>query len=169
MSKNHTIRPAYGKCAKRFVALLEAAGYEFDRVNSKGICFYTHESLPEQRVSARMTEAVLNIETRRLQRLTGVETNGDRSKRDALQVKARQAREREQAAAEYARLEAERGRLVAEREAFAARFGVTTTAEAKAIVEQIERTEREMRYWASLMSETPDTGHRGVEHAKHRA
>jgi hypothetical protein len=158
--------PSFNKSARKFVALLEDAGFEFDRVNSKGICFYTHPSHTEQRVNPVMTDHVLHNETQRLQRLTTGVTDRDRSKRDAVRVKGRQAKDREQAAAEYARLEAERAVLVAERDDYCARLGTSTVADANAIVAQIEATERQMKYWAGLMTETPSTRE---NHAKHRA
>lgn len=169
MPKTHVIVPTFGKAAKGLVALLCEQGFEVDRVNSKGMVYFRHDTLPEQRVNPRMSDTTAANEIRRFQRLVGMPTKGDLSKRDSATVSARRAKEREQAAAEHARLSEERDRLVAEKEAFAARFGVDTVAEANALVAQIERTEAQMRYWRDLMVETPDTGHRGVEHAKHRA
>lgn len=163
--KARKVVPAYGKSAKKLVAMLEDAGFEFDRINNKGVCFFTRPGFPEQRVHGQMTDRELHVNVRNLQRLLGVQTDRDRSKRDAVRVKDRQAREREQAAAEYARLEAERDRLIQERDDYCARFGASTVADANAIVARIEATERQMKYWAGLMTETP----KGDGHAKHRA
>lgn len=169
MSKGRAVIPTHNKSARKFAELLESSGYAFDRVNSKGICFYTHPSLPEQRVNPRMIDAILLHETRRFQRLIGAETKQDRSKRDAAHVKARAERARCQAAEEYAHAEAERARIVADRDKRLEFFGALTVADMNAIVAQLEKADREMRYWAALMTETPDSGHRGVDHAKHRA
>lgn len=163
--KAHSTVPVFNKSAKRFVSALEETGYVFDRVNSKGISFYIHPVHAEQRVSQSMTDHDLHIQTRKLHRTLGVLTDRDRSKRDAVRVKDRQAKEREQAAAEYARLEAERAVLVAERDDYCRRFGAQSVTEANRIVAQIETTERQMKYWAGLMTETP----RGEGHARHRA
>lgn len=163
--KAHNTVPTFNKSAKKLVTMLESAGFRFDRVNSKGICFYTHDAHPEQRVSPTMSDTVLHQSSRHLQRLLGVQTDRDRSKRDAARVKDRQAKEREQAAAEYARLEAERVVLVAERDDYCRRFGAESVAEANRIVAQIETTDRQMKYWSGLMTETP----RGEGHARHRA
>lgn len=157
--------PAFSKSAKKFVTLLEQHGFTFDRVNTKGMCFYTHPAHQEWGVSQSMSDHDLHIQTRNLQRLLGVRTDRDRSKRDAVRVKERQAREREQAAAEYARLEAGRAVLIAERDDYCVRFGAASVTEANRIVAQIEATERQMQYWAGLMTESP----RSEGHAKHRA
>ncbi|WP_217181426.1 type II toxin-antitoxin system HicA family toxin [Streptomyces sp. AC495_CC817] len=163
--KAHNIVPTFNKSAKKLVAMLEEAGFRFDRVNSRNVCFYVHEEYPEQRVIPRMTDKELHIGTRNLQRLLGVQTDRDRSKRDAVRVKDRQAKVREQAAAEYARLEQERAFLVAERDDYCRRFGATSVAEANRIAAQLEKNDREMKYWAGLMTESP----KGEGHARHRA
>ena len=163
--KAHNTVPTFNKSAKKLVALLEDAGFRFDRINSRNVCFYTHASYPEQRVIPRMTDNELHVGARNLQRLLGVQTDRDRSKRDAARVKDRQAKEREQAAAEYARLEAERAVLIAERDDYCRRFGAQSVTEANRIVAQIETTDRQMKYWAGLMTESP----RPAGHAQHRA
>jgi hypothetical protein len=169
MPKNHVGVPTYGKCAKKYVALIESHGYAFDRVNSKGIAFYTHPERPELRVNAGMSDTDEHRSRRAFLKSIGETTDRDRSKRHVDRVKERRAREREEAAVEAARIEAQRDELIVERERVMAAFGAESVAEANAIARQIEKAERELRYWQSLMTETPATGHGGVKHAAHRS
>lgn len=157
------------KAAAELIQFLEANGFEFEHSNTKGVRFYVHPSIGSQSVSPFMNENAARHLHRKVARVLGLPTDLDKSKRDAGKVKDRQAKARAQAAAEFERAEKERDRLVAEREDLIGRFGAKSFAETNAIIAQIEKAEREMRYWQAQMTETPNSGHAGVKHAAHRA
>lgn len=157
------------KAAGELIQFLEANGFEFEHANTKGMRFYVHPTLGTQSVSPFMDERTARHLHRKVARALGQQTDLDRSKRDAGKVKDRRAKARAQAAAEFERAEQERDRLVADRDKRLAYFGALTITDMNAIVAQIEKAEREMRYWQAQMTETPNSGHAGVKHAAHRA
>lgn len=134
---------------------------------------YTHSDLPNE-PPVRIFHGIPDSQAGHLvenctRRLGGVPKPGER-KRNATQVKERQSADRERAAEEEARHRQELADLIARRDrGLGGMGGVLSAAEAREIERLIEAAERELRYWQSLMTETPDVGHRGVEHAKHRS
>lgn len=155
--------------ARDLIRFMEANGFVYDHCNTKSMQFFTHPTLETEGVNPYMDEHVARNTQRRLAKALGLVTDRDRSKRHVANVKDRQARARAQAAAEFERAQAERDRIVADRDRRLAYFGALTVADMNAIIAQIEKAEREMRYWQGLMTETPDSGHAGVKHATHRA
>lgn len=164
MSAGRPKRPA-----RDLIRFMEANGFEYDHCNTKSVQFFTHPTLETEGVNPYMDEHVARRAQRRIAKALGLETDLDRSKRHVANVKDRQARARAQAAAELERATAERDRIVADRDQRLAAFGALTVADMNRIVAQIEKAEREMRYWQGLMTETPASGHAGVKHATHRA
>ena len=157
------------KTYKKLVRFLGDHGYEFDRTNARGIEYFRHPASGELWVNPGLDErAARQIEHGVLKSL-GIKTVAEEKKRNVAQIKEREAGDRARAAAELARLDADRDQLVLERDADLARFGVLSTSDMRAIIAKIEANERERRYWASLMTETPTSGHEGVKHAAHRA
>lgn len=155
--------------ARDLIRFMEENGFEYEHSNTKGMQFFAHPSLDTEGINPCMDERSARHTQRRLAKALGVVTDRDRSKRHVANVKDRQAKARAQAAAEYERAQAERDRIVADRDRRLAYFGALTVADMNAIIAQIEKAEREMRYWQGLMTETPDSGHAGVKHAAHRA
>lgn len=89
-------------------------------------------------------------------KLLGIPTLKDAKKRDAENVRQRQAQERERLAQQIARHAEEIQRLVVQREARLDGLGrVLTSAEMSAIERLIEQKQREMRGWESLMTAIP--------------
>ena len=91
-------------------------------------------------------------------------------KRNATQVKERQKGDRKRAADEESRHRLELADLIAQRDrGLGGVSGALSRAESRDIERLIEAKERELRYWRSLMTETPSSGHEGMKHAAHRS
>lgn len=155
--------------AKELIKELEALGYEFSRTNAKMMHVYVRPGVPDLIVSPGCSENAARQILRQVKRSLGCAD--EVAKRNPEQIKARQAAERESAAAAVDRLNRERDDLIASRSRLlAGRANGLTRQQVRAIEKRIEETERERRHWESLMTSTPASAdHRGSGQARHRS
>lgn len=156
------------KQAKQALAALEHHGYAFDHRNAKGLHVYAKGNGPDIAVNLGMNENAARSLIRRLDRDAGVEQ--ECVKRNPAQVKARQAAERDRAAAAIDRLEQERAHILARRDEQLNGHGARLTrSEVRAIEKRIEQIDREHKRLTALMTQTATSGaHGGTRRAQHQ-
>lgn len=155
------------KFFKPAVQLLERHGYTAGDYNARrdSTC-WQREGAPDVMVYGAITEVQFRSIRRAVEKRDGVASVAAVRKRDTAAIKQRRTTQRERAAAERDRRVRE---LDEYRQSADARMGSLTTREWRAICAEVERRQREIRRLERIMSQAPDTSHRGVEHAKHRA
>lgn len=160
-----------GKRLKAFRALLGDCGYEFDHRSSKGRDIYIGSDGHELSISAVPDDREVKYTTRDVQKRFGLTTAGDCRKRHPVQIKDRQATERERAAAEVDRHLHEIADLLRQRDHLLGGLGrILTDREVTAISRQIEQHERELVVLRRQMQDIPSVNaHSGRIAAQHRA
>lgn len=154
------------KDAKRLVKDAEAVGFVYESTNSKGADRYVH---PDGR-SFLLTQGAGEHAVRQIRVAIGLDARAP--KRNSAAVHERQARERDRQRQEREQHAAQLERLRVEKDQLLAGQGAHLTPEQVLLVERrMEQTEREIRRFQRLMTETPEAGsHCGTARsARHQA
>lgn len=144
-------------------------GYEFTRRNERRqVNFYNKPGQAEIAVRDCLAEYAAKRLIEAAKKANGVATQKGASKRNAGQVKERQAIDRERARAGTMRLDTERAAIEVELEQMRQRaFGGLNVSrfDAGRLRARLTEIEDERRYYAALMTEVPTTGNT----VKHRS
>lgn len=157
---------------KKFVKFLVGMGYESTARNDRRHnTIYSKYGKPDVMVRDCLDDHIVKLLTEGINKAHGVKTIKQQRKRNADQIKDRQARERMRLAAEIGKRRGEVADLLAQRNNQLNGLGkVLTQSEVAAISRLIEQHEREIREMQRLMQELPENNaHSGNVRAQHRS
>jgi predicted RNA binding protein YcfA (HicA-like mRNA interferase family) len=143
---------------------LRQFGYEFvDKTNGGSRWLYSHPDGRELVVTPDLNEHTARQIIRQLERENGQAAKA--AKRNPEAIKARHAEERRQLKEQAARLDAERLRLLVERDSLlSGAASHLTNGQLRDLERRVEVIERERRALETLMTERPAPGHGDVKH-----
>ena len=139
-------------------------GFEFsDKTNGGSMWRYAHEDGREITVRSDLPENAARQIIRKLERQCGQAEQA--SKRNPAAIKARQAEERRQLKEDAERLDAERLRLLRERDGLLnGAASHLTNGQIRDLERRVAEIERERRQIETLMTERPSLGNGSVKH-----